>query len=423
MFRFLLLAYLATYTGISNAHFKLNLNIRIFHITHHSDGIDVYVRVPMPYLVASLLGPEQPDGSREPAPFTTNAVVDGELVHYLDTAALAGNPIPLGQLAADGHVIEFKGTNLIPAVEKVLVYSGNNQPPFSNIAEAKKAMENAQHRYDPEPFVGDSVVDVLLSYRPGKSITSYSLSSILNPGLPGQEDTANLVLDYQGDTPKVHRISGLLTEPVFIDRSLWTGAKTFIVEGVKHILSGYDHVLFVVCLVLGALTLSSLAWRVTGFTLGHSITLSLGFFGFTPTAPWFVPLVETGIALSIILAAVHALSASKNVRKPEFVALLVTVLIGLLHGLGFSFVLKEILGVTSSNIWISLLSFNVGVEFGQLAVVLIMWPILIGLIKLKPHWNQAIRWAIALPCIAIASVWTGERGIAFLSSYIGGGVG
>ena len=407
--------------AVSHAHFKLNLNIRILHISHHDDGMDLYLRIPMPYLVADLLGPEQADGSRTPAPFTTHAMVDDELMHYLDANALQGDALDLGQLAADGLSIVYKGRELEATVEKVLAYSGDTQTPFSTLAEAIKSFENQQVGFDPIPFVGDTVVDVLLSYRPGHAIASYSLSSTLNPDLPGQEDTANLVLDYWGETTAVHRITGLLLEPVEFTRSLLAAAWTFVVEGGKHILGGYDHVLFVICLVLGAATLSSLAWRVTGFTLGHSITLSLGFFGFTPTSAWFVPLVETGIALSIILAAVHAISSAPMKNANSVRALFVTGLIGLLHGLGFSFVLKEILGVTSPNIWISLLSFNVGVELGQLAIVLIMWPILLGLFKLKPQWSPAIRWSLALPCIAIASVWTGQRVVGLLAAVSAGG--
>jgi len=397
----------------ASAHFKLNLNIRIFHISHHADGVDLYMRLPMPYLVASLLGPEESDGSRTPAPFTTHAMVDDELLHYLDLAALNRDPLPLGQLAADGHVIESNGRPLQGVVKKVLVFSGDTQTPFSTLEEAIQSFNTDQIQYEQPPFVGDSLVDVLLQYRPGHSLSGYQLSSTLNPDLPGQEDTANLVLDYGEKEPVVYRVTGLLSEPVEIDRSLFTAAKTFVVEGVRHILGGYDHVLFVVCLVLGAMTLSSLIWRVTGFTVGHSITLVLGFFGYTPSAPWFVPLVETGIALSIILAGVHALTGSKAINNTG--ALAVTVLLGFLHGLGFSFVLNEILGVTSSNIWLSLLSFNVGVELGQLAIVLVLFPVLAIVMKFKPQWTNGTRWVLALPCIVIASVWSGQRAVALLA--------
>ena len=402
---------------VANAHFKLNLNIRILHIEHHSEGLDVYLRLPTPYLLANLLGPEQADGTREAAPYSQNVTVDGELMHYLDLKALEADPISLGQLAAAGHVLSVRGSNLEAAVKQVLVYTGNDQPPFSTLDEAKRAFKNEQRNYDPAPFIGDTVVDVLLTYQAGRSISSYTLASTLDPGLPGQEQTANLVLDYKDDVPSVFRVTGLLSESVEIDRSQWSAAKSFIVSGVEHILGGYDHVLFVVCLILGAMTFVSLAWRVTGFTLGHSVTLSLGFFGFTPSAVWFVPLVETGIALSIVFAAIFALNNTYRTKGRETVAFAVTVLLGLLHGLGFSFVLKEILGVTSSNIWISLLSFNVGVEIGQLLIVLLLWPVLVLIQNIKPAWVQVVRWCLALPCIAIAALWSGQRAVAFLVAW------
>jgi len=402
--------------GSATAHFKLNLNIRIIHIEHHDEGLDVYLRLPMPYLVADKLGPEQEDGNRVAAPFTINATVNDELMHYLDVKALTADPIGLGQLAADGHKLSARDLPLEASINQVLVYTGNDQPPFSTLDEAKRAFETTQAQYEPPPFVGDSVVDVWLTYRSDKSIASYALSSQLDPGLPGQGETANLILDYKDNVPSVYRITGLLSEPVLIDRSQWSAAKSFIFHGVQHILGGYDHVLFVICLILGALSIVSLAWRVTGFTLGHSVTLTLGFFGLTPTADWFVPLVETGIALSIIMAAVFALSTATRTKGSERAAFIITVALGLLHGLGFSFVLKEILGVTSSNIWVSLLSFNVGVEVGQLLIVFALWPILVLISKVKPDWLVIVRWCLALPCIAIAAMWSGQRAVAFFAA-------
>ena len=129
-------------------------------------------------------------------------------------------------------------------------------------------------------------------------------------------------------------------------------------------------------------------------------------------------MVETGIALSIIAVAVHALTHSDSIQSSGLSALVFTVLLGLLHGLGFSFVLQEILGVTSSNIWISLLSFNVGVELGQLVIVLLIWPALMLIYKYKAQWKSEVRWALALPCIAIASIWTGQRTTQLLATIL-----
>ena len=83
---FVLLAAGLAFSQSVSAHFKLNLNIRILHVEHHADGLNLYLRLPMPYLVANLLGPENADGEREPAPFTTNAMVDDCLLYTSDAA-------------------------------------------------------------------------------------------------------------------------------------------------------------------------------------------------------------------------------------------------------------------------------------------------------------------------------------------------
>lgn len=400
------------------AHFKLNLNIRVIHIDHQTDGLMVYFRVPMPYLVASHLGPERADGSRAPAPYTSNAEVDGELMHYVDEATLLKDASGLGQLAADGHTFSTGTNPLTPNVVKVLVHTGDNQPPFSTLIEAQAALKGVQSHFQSAPFVGDSVVDIQIHYPLQSPLSTFEISSSLDPKLPGQENTANLILDYGSSEPLVYRITGLMQEPVTIDRSAWKAARTFIVEGVKHILGGYDHLLFVICLVLGAMTFASLAWRITGFTIGHSITLSLGFFGFVPTGTWFVLLVEIGIALSIIYAAVYALRSASGKQLGLMGTLWMTALVGMLHGLGFSFVLQEILGVSAPNIWVSLLAFNVGVEIGQLGIVLLCWPILFAIAKFLPAWLENTRWLVALPCIGIASLWVGERTVAFIANVL-----
>ena len=209
--------------------------------------------------------------------------------------------------------------------------------------------------------------------------------------------------------PQVYRSRGLLNEPVEISRSRLAAVGTFVWEGVRHILEGLDHVLFVVCLVLSATSLRGLLWRVTGFTIGHSLTLALGFFGYVPRGDWFVPAVETGIALSIVYAGFLAFRSKTDSERPEQSIFLVTLGIGLLHGLGFSFVLQELLQVTSPNIWQSLLAFNVGVELGQLLIVLAIWPLLVLLNRYAEPLGRLSRQLMALGCTGIALFWTFER--------------
>lgn len=146
----------------------------------------------------------------------------------------------------------------------------------------------------------------------------------------------------------------------------WQVARTYFLTGTDHILFGYDHLLFVVALVL----LLSGAWivfkAVTAFTIAHSITLvgtTLGFIGL-PQRP-----VEIVIALSIMFLAVEILKRQPNQpRLSERIPWVVSFGFGLLHGFGFAGALQEI-GLPENEVPMALLTFNLGVEAGQLAIV------------------------------------------------------
>jgi hydrogenase/urease accessory protein HupE len=402
----------------AGAHFLLNLNVRILHVEHLAEGLRVYLRTPMPYLVADRVGPVGRDGLPEPAPYTTNRLEDGKPAHYIDPAPLGRDPKGLGRFAAEGFRLAVAGEALAARVEQVRAHPVGRQPPFATLVEAKSAFADAAaYPADTAPaYVGDVVVDIVLHYEAGGPVYDYDLSSTLDPGLPGQEDTANLILDYGPGDTKVFRARGLLADPIAISRSLWAAVLTFVKEGVRHILEGLDHVLFVLCLTLGAASLRSLVWRATGFTIGHSVTLSLGFFGYVPRGVWFIPAVETGIALSILYAAAIAVLARHDKNRSETVTFLVTAAMGLLHGLGFSFVLQEILKVDSPDIWQSLLAFNLGVEVGQLLIILFAWPLFRLVARFSEAAWRAGRWSVAAGCAAVAFFWTAQRGAAVLAS-------
>ena len=410
------------WASTASAHFKLNLNVRILHVEHLSDGMNVYMRLPMPYLVAHLLGEAEEGELPSPAPYTNNRFEEGKLVHYVDAEQLKISTDELATLAKNGIDLSIEGTKAEIKVEHVRLYKNGTQPDFATLDDARRAFQEEQtyRIFEQGVYVGDTTVDVLLRYTSDDAVYNYALSSTLDPGLPDQDATANLVLDYSPSGVQVFRARGLLHEPVIVTRSVFDAVVTFIKEGVKHIIEGLDHVLFVICLVLGAMHIRPLLWRVTGFTIGHSITLSIGFFGFVPTAAWFVPAVETGIALSIIYVAVVAvlpdLKPGFKTNKNEWTVVGVTGLIGLLHGLGFSFVLQHILQVTSPNIWQSLLAFNIGVEIGQLMIVIVAVLVFYLISLIGNRATKINRYLVAGICTAISLYWVVERGSSVLAN-------
>jgi hypothetical protein len=146
-------------------------------------------------------------------------------------------------------------------------------------------------------------------------------------------------------------------------------ARTYTVLGIGHILSGFDHLLFVLALLFLVGFNRQLVLALTAFTLAHSLTLGLSALGWLTLRR---PPVEAAIALSIVLVAAEALHNKPTLsrRWPALVAFL----FGLVHGLGFAGALREI-GLPQNHLLVALLTFNVGVELGQLLVVAAAYPV------------------------------------------------
>jgi hydrogenase/urease accessory protein HupE len=201
---------------------------------------------------------------------------------------------------------------------------------------------------------------------------------------------------------------------------LFTTIITFLKTGVIHILTGYDHILFLVALLLVTKRFRSLLKIITSFTIAHSITLSIAALGIFLLPARFT---ESMIALSIVYVAfenLFILSPAEKVQPHIGVTKLfladtskrwmIAFLFGLIHGFGFSSVLREI-GLPKQEIASSLISFNVGVELGQLAIIALVYP-LVWYIQKKSHGLQTIK-VISIIISLLGGVWFIQR--VFLS--------
>jgi hypothetical protein len=204
--------------------------------------------------------------------------------------------------------------------------------------------------------------------------------------------------------------------PVSVRLGEETSVLAFVREGVWHIWIGLDHLLFLACLILPAVTIGPGRQRraatslratatevleiVTAFTLAHSITLIISAIGLVQMPS---RIVETAIALSVVVAAVNNLARFVDARWAVAFAL------GLLHGFGFSSVLLD-LGLPSGQLVGALLGFNLGVELGQLAVVAALIPILYLIRRTLAY--QALLWGGSTAAALIAAMWTYERWVA-----------
>jgi hydrogenase/urease accessory protein HupE len=183
-------------------------------------------------------------------------------------------------------------------------------------------------------------------------------------------------------------------------------AAAYTVLGVEHILSGFDHLLFVIGLLFLVGFNRRLVATITAFTAAHSLTLGLSALGWLSLRS---PPVEAGIALSIMLVAGEALHQRPTLsrRWPALVALL----FGLVHGLGFAGALQQI-GLPHNHLLVALLTFNLGVEAGQLMVVTAAF-LLCRLLATQPVFQRAR--APALYAIgSVAAYWSIARIVAIL---------
>ena len=193
------------------------------------------------------------------------------------------------------------------------------------------------------------------------------------------------------------------------ETSTYDVIKTYSKLGIEHILLGIDHLLFVLALII----ITNGKWKIiktiTAFTIAHSITLSLAALGFVnfPTPP-----VEAVIALSIVFLAVEIVKNQNGQetltsKKPWLVAFT----FGLLHGFGFAGALANI-GLPQQDIPFALAFFNVGVEIGQIAFVLIVLAI-IRLLSLKKQWSLIIQRIPPYAIGSLATFWMIERIVGF----------
>jgi len=197
---------------------------------------------------------------------------------------------------------------------------------------------------------------------------------------------------------------------VAAQRSAWQVAWDYTVLGVDHILSGFDHLTFVLALLLIVSGARRLLITVTSFTLAHSITLAAATLGvlWVPGPP-----VEAVIALSILFLASELVKVNRGfpsltARYPWIVAFT----FGLLHGFGFAGALAEV-GLPQHEVPLALLMFNVGVELGQLLFIAVIL-VIVRLSKwLRSEWPAWIRQVPAYGIGGIAALWLIERVAGF----------
>ncbi len=365
------------------------------------------LRSPAPLLFSDVLTAANVSGEALESPFLRFEEDEGEPRYRLALERVSAEPEAFeAQVNGALEVLQFDRPVQLE-LTRFRIGPLPDDTRFASPQDARRALERPSTTTD--PWFDDALVELTWRLRPISPTSPLSLLSVHPqvPLLPGASVDNHIVDARDPQAPAVLKVSGQLTKPVFLDGSRWSAALTFVWQGVVHILDGLDHVLFVVCLSLAASSPKRLLWVISGFTVGHSITLIGGFLGYRPNADWFVPAVEAGIAATILYAVWDA-------WRQKGGEVFVTALIGLLHGFGFSFVLHGILGPGSQGLLASLLAFNVGVEVGQLVIVIAVLLTVASLRRVREAWVAPLRQGVLGLIALVALYWLVERTLVLL---------
>lgn len=229
-------------------------------------------------------------------------------------------------------------------------------------------------------------------------VSPFRTNSSCRPVLGQRKALALLVLCFlASEQLNAHVIVGELEKMSKAD-----AAFLYLKLGYLHILPlGFDHILFVLSLVLLNPKLKAVLWQATAFTLAHSVTLGLAMYQIIRVP---ARVVEPLIALSILFVALQ------NIWSPRLRAsrIAVVFVFGLVHGMGFAGALGQ-LGLPPNAYLVSLIMFNVGVELGQLTVILLAYFLLLKWFCNKPMYRKGIVIPLSILIAGIAGIWTLQR--------------
>jgi hypothetical protein len=293
---------------------------------------------------------------------------------YLDLGRLGPMLPDAARIWVADYVRLYEGDTLLPTGR--VVATRVSVPSDRSFESYQRALANVTGPALPDTIAlpwQQAMLDVLLEY----PITADTAKFSMRPSLAHLGIRTTTVLRFLPPAG-AERAFEYVGDPglVRLDPRWHQAALRFVRLGFGHILDGIDHLLFILCLVIPFRKPRPLVAIVTSFTVAHSITLIASASGFAPDALWFPPLIEVLIALSIVYMAFENIVGAKVERR-----WIIAFAFGLVHGFGFSFILRESLQFAGSHLTSSLIAFNVGVELGQLFVLAIAIPVLAVLFK------------------------------------------
>ncbi len=392
------------------AHFT-HLEPRIIHVSPQPGGIQLLLRMPLPLLLLDRGWRGVEEG--QAVPYTRREKVAGQWLYRIETGEFSKRFDDLEQRVLNGYQIYHNGQRVEAiTLTQVHVFNSDRRRPFSSLVAAESAFGTERVRVEAEAVeLFDSGIDLRL-FIPAVSLAeTFSVESELGAHLNVIDRLANILQVHDGSGESVTYSSvGPLKQAFTVEGGALVALLGQLQSGFMHILIGLDHVLFVLLIALASKGWMQTLQRATAFTLGHSVTLALGVIGHVPAGGWFIPLIETLIALTIFFAGIAVAT-----RRQQHFSLGVILFVGLIHGFGFSIVLSDLVNEAGGLSAPGLLAFNLGIEIGQLVIyaafALCLW--LYSRVTRWRSWDPAP--ILSLSAVLVAVIWIYERGSLLLS--------
>lgn len=299
------------------------------------------------------------------------------------------------------EIIVKEGARIAEIISEHLVLEVNHRDLSAQldgiIIEDKREKQFATFTFHYPPFDAGAIIQLHDGLYVNDPNTNYmNLVAIIHGEqtsetiLQGKERTwTYLMTEIQGEQVEAVQMISTTQSPSWL---------SFFKLGMEHIITGYDHLLFLFALLLRKQTFKQYAAIITSFTVAHSITLSLAVLGWVDLPSRFI---EAVIAISICYIALENIFR-KQIRNRWAL----TFIFGLIHGMGFASILKD-MTIPKSHLTVSLISFNIGIEVIQLSLVLLLLPVLAWMQRLR--FSRSIVLSGSSGIVILGGIWLVER--------------
>lgn len=385
-----------------HAHFT-HFEPRIIHIYQEDQDAIILMRMPLPLV---LLDENWKGIDSEQAIPYTQKINTGDTVDYLiNHQEVKDRPALLEAMITDGYKIRKNNHSQYYSVDAIHIFNTDTRKPFNSVDSALENFTESINVKADATKLFDSGIDILLRvYNTSVINDNIDISSLLGDRFNAINRLANIINLHRDDYQEPITTVGILDysstkQPSFLDKFIQGFNDGFI-----HILIGLDHVLFVILLFYSAPTFLRLLSLATAFTVGHSFSL---FFGnnLAIASPIFTPGIELLIAITIAISA-----AALLINKAHHLGTTPLLIIGVIHGFGFSFVFNELEQAGGQTSLTHLISFNVGIELGQLFIYFIAFG-LTRLIQKHFSFKRPLSHYVSIATLIISAYWISTRSL------------